>query len=43
VSISADSLITQNTADLQEEFVNILAESHLYGTHWFYVLKVYSK
>ena len=37
---SRPTLVDSETADLQEQFVNILADSPLYGTHWFYVLKV---
>ena len=33
-------LLETDTGDLQEEFIKILSESQVYGTHWFYVRKV---
>jgi hypothetical protein len=34
------SLVHQSAGDLQDQFISIIAENPLYGTHWFYVYKV---
>jgi len=35
-----DSLVSSDPEDLQDQFLQIVQESPLYGTHWFYVYKV---
>lgn len=37
---SRDALVTSDPEDLQDQFLQIVQESPLYGTHWFYVYKV---
>jgi myosin heavy subunit len=34
------NLLSQSSADMQSEFVDIVSKSPTYGMHWFYVLKV---
>ena len=35
-----DALVSSDPEDLQDQFLQIVQESPLYGTHWFYVYKV---
>ena len=42
VLLSRARLMEMDSGDLQEKFVSILAESPMYGMHWFYTYKVNS-
>jgi hypothetical protein len=37
---SRDALVAADPEDLQDQFLQIVQESPLYGSHWFYVYKV---
>jgi hypothetical protein len=39
---SREALVTSDPEDLQDQFLQIVQESPLYGTHWFHVYKVES-
>lgn len=39
---SRDALVSSDPEDLQDQFLQIVQESPLYGTHWFHVYKVES-
>ena len=40
VLANRDALVVADPEDLQDQFLQIVQESPLYGTHWFYVHKV---
>ena len=37
---SRDALVSSDPEDLQDQFLQLVQESPLYGTHWFYVYKL---